>query len=232
MLRLLACVLVLLAAATAGAAQSCRQALVLALDVSLSVNPHEFELQRRGLAAALLDTQVADALLVPGPPVELAIFEWSGQYDQALLVDWTAIDSRAMLRAVADTLIGRPQTLRSGRTGLGAAMRYARDMLATRTHCPTHTLDISGDGPNNNGVRPSIVKPEMAAAGITVNALVILNDSPVASAVGGGLVGYFRDWVVTGPAGFLETVAGFNDYHEAIRRKLLRELTPTVSLSD
>ncbi len=208
-----------------GMAMACRQALVLALDVSLSVDVFEFRLQREGLARALEDSHVASAMIGTGAdPVELAVFEWTGQHNQDVLVDWTVIDSRATLNRIASTLRTRERSLRSGLTALGAAMLFGRDMLMTRTHCTALTLDISGDGANNNGVHPALVRPEMAAAGITVNGLVI-EPEPESMAVSH----FFNDHVITGPGAFVETIHSFDSYAEAIHRKLLREIMPSLS---
>lgn len=214
-------------AAVPATAQECRQALVLGLDASLSVNTIDFTLQRDGLAQALTDAAVVAAMVQPGAAhVELAVFEWSGQYDQTVLIDWTVIDGARTLDRIARTLTGTRQNERSGRTALGAAMLYARDMLATRGHCAVHTLDISGDGFNNNGILPETVRGVMAHAGIGVNGLVIEPDAPGASGQPTALTQYFRDRVIVGTGAFVETIAGFQHYEEAIRRKLLRELTP------
>ena len=213
-------------------AQTCRQALILGLDVSLSVNTFDFTLQREGLARALLDPEVMDAMVGPtGGTIELAVFEWSGQHDQSLLIDWTTIDSQQALKDISEVLIHSPQLERTGRTALGAAMRYARDMLRQRSQCVNQTLDLSGDGVNNNGSLPETVKSEMEAAGIIVNGLVI--QPGISKAHFGGpnaaqLRQYFEDRVIVGPSSFVETVIGFENYEEAIRRKLLRELAPAI----
>ena len=213
------------------AAQSCRLALVLGLDVSLSVNTFDFDLQRGGLAGALTDDAVADAILgTPGHHIELAVFEWSGQYNQNLLLDWTIVETRQQLDRIARTLRSEPQGLRSGRTAIGAAMLYARDKLHERPHCASWTLDISGDGPNNNGTAPEDLRAEMHAAGIIVNGLVIEPEQPPQEAsYEGSLSDYFRANVIVGPASFVQTITGFEAYQEAITRKLLRELLPAIA---
>ena len=226
-----AMILWLMLPAIPAAAQTCRQALLLGLDVSLSVNPIDFALQREGLARALLDDEVVAALLGSGnDQLELAVFEWSGQFDQTLLVDWTVVDSRQNLRRIATTLRESRQGMRSGRTGLGAAMLYARDILLSRGHCINLTLDISGDGANNNGILPELVRNQLDEAGIVVNALVIGTDKPNV-AFGeihvGQLARYFQERVIVGPASFVETIIGFEGYAEAMKRKLLRELMPS-----
>ncbi|MEM9239925.1 MAG: DUF1194 domain-containing protein, partial [Pseudomonadota bacterium] len=82
-------------------AQACRQALLLGLDVSLSVDPQDFTLQREGLSSALLDATVQEAMLRGPGHMELAVFEWSGSFDQKMLIDWTVIDSPATLHQIA-----------------------------------------------------------------------------------------------------------------------------------
>ena len=215
----------------AAQAQSCAHALVLGLDVSLSVDAQDFALQRQGLANALLDPTVSDAIQhMPGGHVELAIFEWSGEYDQVLLVDWTTIDNRATLLAVAQALRERPPMDRTGRTAIGAAMLFALELTRQRTDCGRYTLDISGDGPNNQGPAPELIRARMDAEGVIVNALVIENNfndpEPSASPPLGP---YYRDNVITGPASFVELIFGFENYQDAMRRKLLRELRPAVA---
>ena len=216
-------------------AQTCRQALVLGLDVSLSVNSIDFNLQREGLARALTDDAVVAALLsAPGDHVELAIFDWSGQSHQTLLVDWTVINSRRKLATIAMILRESSQGNHPGRTGLGASMLFARDLLSTRGHCTNWTLDISGDGPNNNGVLPELARGELDAVGIVVNALVIGTDKPnveFGEFHVSQLARYFRDNVIVGPSAFVETIIGFDHYAVAIKRKLLRELSPSFVLN-
>ncbi|MEM6577825.1 MAG: DUF1194 domain-containing protein [Pseudomonadota bacterium] len=219
--------------ATPAAAQRCRQALVLGMDVSLSVNTIDFALQRGGLAAALLDPEVMQAFLSdPSDPVYLAVFEWSGRYDQALLMDWTPVTRPETLGQIAETLLEAPQMGRTGRTAIGAALRYGSDLLMTRKGCRTLTLDLSGDGPNNNGDAPEHVRSELQAQGITVNGLVI--ETPVAQSGEAesapfSLRGYYESRVLVGAASFVETAAGFQNFEAAMKRKLLRELIPAVA---
>jgi len=109
----------LILAPPGAAADTCRQALILGLDVSLSVDVFDFALQRGGLVRALEDPQVVDALTAPGGNVMLAVFEWSGQFNQTLLVDWTQVEGPQTLAALSIQLRDAPQGIRSGRTGLG-----------------------------------------------------------------------------------------------------------------
>ncbi len=228
---LCAIVLPLLILSQAAYAQSCRQALLLGLDVSLSVDPMDFTLQREGLSQALLDPQVQDAMISGTDHMELAVFEWSGGFDQKMIVEWTVIDSAQTLHAIALTLLTTAQETRSGRTALGAALYYAGELLAERAHCETLTLDVSGDGMNNSGYGPETVQPELEALGIGVNALVI-EATPQERHEGtpsvGQLTDYFYENVITGPAAFVEAITGFEAYQGAIKRKLLRELVPSM----
>lgn len=230
-LRLIFAVTLFLGWAQTVAAASCRQALLLGLDVSLSVDAQDFTLQREGLSAALLSPPVQEAMLRGPDHMELAVFEWSGSFDQKMLIDWTVIDSPATLQRIALALLSTTQETRSGRTALGAALTHARDLLLTRTHCETLTLDISGDGVNNSGYGPETVKDELQDVGIGVNALVIeaspdqqFEDQPSV----GQLADYFYDNVIAGPSAFVEAIIGFSAYQEAIQRKLLRELVPSM----
>ncbi len=230
MLRLVALSLLCLMP-VAAKAQSCAHALVLGLDVSLSVDAQDFALQRQGLANALLDPDVADTILhMPGGDVELAVYEWSGEFDQVLLVDWTIIDSQATLLSVANALRTQPPMDRTGRTAIGASMLFALELIRQRSHCPRLTLDISGDGPSNQGPPPELIRAQMEAAGVIVNALVIENNfNDPEPSVSPPLGPYYHEKVITGPAAFAELIFGFENYEEAMRRKLLRELRPAIA---
>jgi hypothetical protein len=213
----------------AAPAQDCRQALVLGLDVSLSVDPGEFRLQREGLARALTDPGVIRAMTGAPGHVQLAIYEWSGQSDQRLLLDWRRIGGAADLEAVARMLRASPQQARSGRTAIGEAMDFARDLLARRADCAIRTLDLSGDGVSNSGRPPQDMRPRLDADGIIVNALVIGEPAEAVffgEADAAALTRYYLDHVIVGPGAFVETVFGFDGYAEAIRRKLIREVSP------
>lgn len=226
-----------LSAALPTAAQSgpgvCRQALTLGLDASLSVDPHEFKLQREGLAGALRDPEVIDAVIgSSNSHIMFAVFDWSGPYDQRNIIDWVAMDTRETLFRVANQIEQAEQLARIGKTGLGAAMVYAQEMLASQAQCASLTLDISGDGENNSGVAPEDVRDRLNIAGITVNGLVIEQGGNFAGredATAASLTRYYRRNVIAGPLAFTETIYGFDDYQEAMKRKLLRELFPAFA---
>ena len=218
------------------AASPCRQALALGLDVSGSVDAREYRQQLDGLAGALGQPEVRAALLsLPGHPVEILVYEWSGPGDQALLAPWTRIEGEAVLDRLIATLAATERRETSPGTGLGVAMTVGAGYLDQRKECQKRTLDISGDGKSNLGPRPRDVKARIGSGGITVNALVIGADNPSIDDTRqteiGELSSYFKAEVITGPDAFVETALGFEDYEAAMTRKLLRELE-TLIVSD
>ena len=219
---------------TAGA--GCRQALALGLDVSGSVDLREYRLQLDGLVTALNAPDVTALLLARADaPVALAVFEWSGATDQAVLVPWTYITDKAALQSVSTRLAHAERRLASPSTALGVAMEVGAALLDEKPECWKHTLDISGDGISNFGPRPRDVKPGLAARGITVNALVIGADAPAAGdqrqAEISELSSYFRAEVIIGADAFVQTALGFEDYADAMTLKLKRELS-SIAVSE
>jgi cell pole-organizing protein PopZ len=226
--------LILSLAMWAGVAQSaCRQALAIGLDVSGSVDAREYRLQIDGLATALDSAKVRQALLMmPGVPVELLIYEWSGPEDPAVILPWTAVTSAPVLDAVIGQLRATQRRQATPGTALGLAMRKGAAHLAERAECWKRTLDLSGDGKSNLGPRPVDIKPEIEGTGVTINALVIGVDSPTADdlrqAEISGLAAYFQSNVIVGADSFVETALGFDDYAKSMARKLERELETLV----
>ncbi len=221
-----------------GAAKAaCRQALIMALDVSSSVDAQEYALQMQGLAGALLDPDVQILLLSqPSAPVVLSVFEWSGRFDQRLIIDWTRLETPADLAQVAAVLTAqtRPQTTRP--TAIGQALRYAGQRLQAGPDCWQLTVDVSGDGKNNDGMRPLQGKSAIIFQRVTVNGLVIGTDMPSGDRIVENemaeLTSYFRSLVIHGPDAFIETALGFEDFQAAMKRKLLRELSIAVAHLD
>lgn len=215
-----------------GAGAACRLALILALDISGSVDAREYELQMGGIAQALENPEVQAALFAqPQAPVHLMIFEWSnGQYQREVL-GWTAMTVPADTAAVAGHLRGWRRDFSRGSTGLGAALRYAAARFQEGPACWRRTIDISGDGRNNAFPMPRQVKDSGFLDGITVNALVI-GQSPMSETTRlsdiRDLTTYFRDRILHGPDAFLEPAWGFEDYARAMQKKLLRELQPRL----
>ena len=231
-LAAVACLAVVAFAATQGQAQ-CRQALALGLDVSRSVDAREYRLQRDGVIAALDDAEVRDKLLaMPAAPVRLLVFEWSGPFDQALLLPWTEIRTAQDLDDILAQLSQTGRRDATPGTALGVAMTEGAALLQQQSECWKRTLDISGDGKSNLGPRPRDVKTRLATRGITINALVIGADDPSIADLRqseiGALSSYFRAEVIMGPDAFVMTAMGFEDYGRAMKHKLLRELDGLV----
>jgi len=218
----------LLALWPAVAPASCRQALAIGLDISGSVDTHEYRLQTNGLADALLDPQVSAAFLaVPGAPVRLFVFEWAGKGTQRTLVNWTDITNETVLREIAATLTTNSRQPREVATALGQAMLFGASELEKQSDCWRQTLDLSGDGQSNLGPRPQDVQSRLGDS-ITINAIVIGTDGGIAQGTIDGeitlLTSYFRRRVIRGPNAFVEAALGFEDFREAMTRKLLKEL--------
>lgn len=220
-------------AATAQEAPVCRQALVLAIDVSASVDAREYRLQAGGLARALMDASVRQAFLEPaGTAVALAVFEWSGPGEQRLVVDWTMVTGDDVLDRVAATLESLPVPAQQSTTAIGAAMLAAADLFARGPDCLQRTLDISGDGQNNDAPPPGDARHAPGLAGVTINGLVIGADFPRDHALNpnrmGALARHYAARVIKGPGAFVEEADDFRDFEAAMRRKLIRELNTMV----
>ncbi len=208
----------------------CRQALILAIDVSASVDAGEYRLQSGGLAAALRDIEVQTAFLArPDAPVSVAVFEWSGADYQRLVIGWTSIETGAQLDSMAAAIETNPVPPVQTTTGIGAAMFFAGDLFARGPACTERTLDISGDGQNNDWPRPEQVRIDPLLAGITINGLVIGADFPMDHELNpnrmGALTAYYRNRVIKGSGAFVVTAEDFEDFGNAMRRKLIRELS-------
>ena len=199
----------------------CRLALVLAVDVSSSVDAREHGLQRQGLAAALVDPAVAGAILDGQAPVALSIFEWSGRYQQAVLQDWVMLGSMADLRAVAARVRALPRSYTEYPTAMGYALGYAAGLLRRAPVCDRKVVDVSGDGITNEGFRPQLAYRNFPFAGVTVNGLVVTGDDA-------RVVPYYRQEVLRGRDAFLEEAVGYEGFEDAMTRKLYRETRELV----
>lgn len=222
-----------LSAATAQA--QCRQALALGLDVSGSVDAREYRLQMGGLAAALSDPRVRHALLSnPAAPVELLVYEWSGPGDHTMILPWTRIATAADLDKTIAHLQAIERRISSPGTALGLAMQVGAAYLERRSDCAKLTLDISGDGKSNLGPRPQDVRAGLVPLNLTINGLVIGADAPQTGDMRqtqvGELSSYFGANVIMGDDAFVETAIGYEDYANAMTRKLIREIE-TLTLS-
>lgn len=214
-----------MASASPAAAIDCRLALVLAIDVSSSVDEAEDTLQRKGLAAALIAPDVQAAFFASDLPVALAIYEWSGRQHQIMLDDWRMINTDTDLFDVAAKLARSKRSFSDFPTAMGYALGYGAGVLQDAPNCLHHTLDMAGDGINNEGFRPGAAYAEFPFEGITVNGLVV-NATGSESEI--SLLTFYQNEVLHGPGAFLEVAQGFDDYERAMRHKLERELSVKI----
>lgn len=202
------------------AAGECRLALVLAMDVSLSVDAEEERLQREGLARALESDAVARAVEAAGP-VALHAFEWSGPDAQApLWPGWEVAEDAAALRGIAARVRGAERAARPNDfTAVGAALAHAAAVLTEGPACRRRVVDLSGDGESNDGPPPAAVAAAGALGGLTVNGLLI-GQGPEQPRV----AAWFAQEVLRGPGAFLMTARDYADVERAMTAKLVREI--------
>jgi hypothetical protein len=220
-----ACTALALLAAASAHATECRLALAVAMDVSSSVDAAEDILQRGGLVAALTAPEVQSAFFATDQRVALAVYEWSGRYNQELLLDWTLIDSPGTLLFAAERIAASTRSHNDFPTAMGYALGYGAGLLERAPYCPFKTLDMAGDGQNNEGFGPAQAYAAFPFEEVTVNGLVVNGADFEAET---GLIAFYKREVIRGPGAFVEVAQGFEDYERAMRRKLERELTPPV----
>lgn len=201
--------------------------LVLAVDVSGSIDAEEAALQRQGYLAAIVHREVLQA--ITGGTfgrIALAYMEWAGEHHQSIIVDWSMIDGSASASAFATALAAKEP--RSERwTSISAAIDSAAALFADNGFEGTRkVIDISGDGPNNSGRAPDEARDLAVAQGITINGLPILNGRPGPGGWPGAvdLDSYYRDHVIGGAGAFLVPAENFDSFAGAIRAKLVREI--------
>lgn len=199
-----------------GAAQACGLALVLAVDVSGSVDRAEYRTQMDGLAAALRDGIVAEALVAQQARVTLV--QWSGSSRQEQSLPWAAINNAQDLAFFADQIEAAPRRWRNYSTAVGEALALSIALLDQHPECRRKVVDVSGDGISNEGTMPGSHRAALTSRKITVNALAIETDDT-------DLTAWFFEHLIHGEGAFVITANGFEDYPAQIRRKLQRETT-------
>ena len=219
----LAAGLTLIGAALPAPALACRLALLLAIDVSSSVDAAEDRLQRAGLASALIAPEVQEAFFSDPRPVALAAFEWSGRWRQTTILDWREIRGPGDLVTAAEEVAASIRSETRFPTALGYALGHAASVLAEGPVCDRQVIDVSGDGENNEGFPPALAYRNFPLRGVTVNALAIGGSIPLDD-----MVAYYRREVIRGPGAFVERAQGYEDFERAIRKKLEREVAALV----
>jgi hypothetical protein len=204
--------------------------LVLASDVSRSVDTRKFQLQREGYAAALSNPKVIEAIR-SGPHGRIAIcfVEWSGVTSQKLVIDWTIVSDAASARKIGDQLIELPRAF-ADRTSISAGIEFSMSQLERAPFRGIRrTIDVSGDGTNNSGRDVTLARDEALAKGVTINGLVILSDSPLPwnpehTNPPGGLDAYYRNNVIGGAGAFVMVAENHTSFGQAIVKKMIAEI--------
>ena len=194
--------------------------LVLAADVSRSIDDAEFNLQRKGYAAAITDPRVLRAIAGGrNHAIAVTFIEWSGAADQNIIVDWTVVRDEEAAGGIAATILAAPR--------LAAAPAAADKRI----------IDVSGDGTNNSGRPVTEARDQAVASGVTVNGLAIINTQAnpgyaFHTQPPGGLPKYYEENVIGGPGAFLLQVENFDTFAEAMTRKLVTEIAGAPPSSD
>lgn len=212
--------LALLACLLAPPALACETALVLSIDVSGSIDGGEYLLQTEGLAAALSDPEVAEAL-VRGQ-VALSVIQWSGLDQQAVVLPWQRMLTPEAVTRFASDAAAVDRAFYGSDTAVGQGLRFAAAQFAAVLDCARRVIDISGDGQENAGFTDSAARAEAMDLGLMINAIAIEEPGPAFP-----ITNYYRRWVIT-PGGFVVSARGLQDYAETLRLKLLRELTKPI----
>lgn len=209
--------------------------LVLAADVSRSVDHAKFQLQREGYAAAISDKRVLEAI-TSGRHRRIAVcfIEWSGVNSQQVVIDWTIISDENSARRFGDQLLELRRSF-AERTSISGAIDFSvRQIEGAPFSAGRRTIDISGDGTNNSGRDVASARDYAVAKGITINALAILSERPLTwnpehTNPPGGLVSYFRNNVIGGPGAFVISAENFESFGQAIVKKLIAEIAEAPS---
>ena len=227
--RLLPVLMAALLAAVPGPAQALDVdlELVLAVDVSGSIEKDEAELQREGFVQAFRNEAVVRAV-ISGEHKRIAVtyIEWAGTGHQRLGIDWRIIDSVKAAHDFAGELSGLPFASALW-TSISGAIDFGMERLGASPHrSKRRVIDISGDGANNNGERVVAARDRAVRQGVTINGLPIVNGrpSPYGTPQLPNLDWYFEDCVIGGPGAFIVVADGFADFGRAIKRKLIREI--------
>jgi len=204
--------------------------LILAVDVSYSMDMEELAIQREGYAQAIVSKDFLSALKTgPNGRIAVTYFEWAASSDQKVIIPWRLIDGPESADAVAAEIMKTP-IRRASRTSISGAINFAMPLFVENSyHGLRRVIDISGDGPNNNGAPVTLVRDEALAKGIVINGLPIMVKEPSFSTMDiDNLDQYYEDCVVGGPGSFVITIKDRDKFKEAIRTKLVMEVAGRV----
>ena len=200
--------------------------LVLAVDVSYSMDMDELAIQREGYAQAIVSKEFLQALKSgPNGKISVTYFEWAASSDQKVIIPWRLIDGPETADAVANEIMKTP-IRRASRTSISGAIYFAMPLFNEDPyHGLRRVIDISGDGPNNNGAPVTGARDEALSKGIVINGLPIMVKEPSYSTMDiDNLDWYYEDCVIGGPGSFVVSIKDREKFKEAIRTKLLLEV--------
>jgi len=200
--------------------------LVLATDISYSMDMDELAIQREGYAQAIVSKEFLQALkALPNGKIAITYFEWAASSDQKIIIPWRLIDGPETADAVASEILKTP-IRRASRTSISGAIYFAMPLFEQNPyHGIRRVIDISGDGPNNNGAPVLGARDEALSKGIVINGLPIMVKEPSYSTMDiDNLDWYYEDCVIGGPGSFVVSIKDREKFKEAIRTKLLLEV--------
>jgi Protein of unknown function (DUF1194) len=198
--------------------------LVLALDVSASVDAQEFKLQRQGLVDAFFHPDVVDAIArLPSRRAAVAVIQWAGANQQTVSIGWTIVRDAASAEVLSKRLAAMPRRYFNSKTDIAGLIIFAaREALSAPFTAARRVIDISGDGVDNVQFTTHEERDIAVRAGLTINGLAIANENPMLDA-------YYRHFVIGGPGAFVFRVHDYEDYRRGILLKLIREINTRFS---
>ena len=200
--------------------------LVLAIDSSSSVSMDEYYLQIEGYAQAFRNPKLHKAIADGARgAIAVVLFEWSGESQQAINLDWRVLDTESAIVAYADELSAAPRLIVGGQTAIGSAIEFARKLFNPPiVEGGRKVIDVSGDGASNRGPPVVIARDLAIIDGATINGLAIVNEEP-------DLSDYYRSFVAGGSGAFVMTARDYVDFADIILNKLVREITNVAKAS-
>lgn len=199
--------------------------LVLAVDVSLSMDLEEQRLQREGYVAAFRDAEVIKSIMA-GPSGRIAVtyVEWAGPSNQQIVMPWTVVDSAATAQEFSRKLESAGIS-RARMTSISSALMFSDSLFETSgVRGLRRVIDVSGDGPNNAGPPVTVIRDQLVAKGITINGLPIVLKRPSSFFDLENLDQYYNDCVIGGSGAFVIPIRERDEFRSATRRKLLLEI--------
>lgn len=200
--------------------------LILAVDASRSIDAYEQELQMRGYARAFTDSRVIERLQSgPVGAIAVTLFVWSDSHIQEVLVPWTKVSDARSARALSDLIMEAPRRVFLY-TSVSGAIDYSVKLFGNEFEGTRRVIDVSGDGVNNSGRPSGTARDEAVEQGITINGVAIMNERPNPMPLRSPpLDEYYEQQVIGGQGCFLVTAEGFDAFEDAIRRKIIREVS-------